>query len=213
MTPTAEQDGNEMRGGRHRLTGRGARGWSSPRLRWASTLSAALVGLMLIAAGCGGSKSPNVAGGGGDTAGGSSSAVLAQFEAYARCMRTHGIHDFPDPTTSPGGGVAFQINGGPGSDLDRNNPRFQAANEACHSLEPGGGQPPAQSAEKIAAEVKWAQCMRTHGLPSFPDPDSQGAFDSSKFNESASAFQSASDACQSLMKKVGAIPVHPGRPG
>jgi hypothetical protein len=125
-------------------------------------------------------------------------------------MRSHGLSDFPDPTTSPGGGVAFQIDGGPGSDLSRNNPRFQAANQACRSLEPGGGQPPAQSATKIAAEVQWANCMRRHGLPSFPDPDSQGAFDSSKFDETTAAFRSASDACQSLLRNLGAIPVHPG---
>ncbi|HUY72128.1 MAG TPA: hypothetical protein VMV08_07780, partial [Gaiellaceae bacterium] len=102
------------------------------------TLTGALVGLVVIVAGCGGSKSPGLAGGGGGTSGGSSSGALAQFEAYAKCMRGHRIPDFPDPTTSPGGGVAIQINGGPGSDLNRNNPRFQAANQACHSLEPGG---------------------------------------------------------------------------
>ena len=180
------------------------------RLRLRVTLTAVLIGLAVLAGGCGGTKSPRVAGGG---TGSSSSGALAQFEAYARCMRSHGIPDFPDPTTSPGGGVSIQINGGPGSDLDRNNPRFQAANEACHSLEPGGGQPPAQSATKIAAEVKWAHCMRAHGLPSFPDPDSQGAFDSSKFNQSTPAFQSASNACQALMNDLGAIPVHAGHSG
>ncbi len=208
MTRIANQHDDDRCGEGCRLKDRAPRHWSRSQLR-TFTLTAALVGLMLLAAGCGGSRSRGVAGGGGGS-GGSSLGVLAQFEAYAKCMRSHGIPDFPDPTTSPGGGVAFQINGSPGSDLDRNNPRFQAANEACHSLEPGGGQPPAQSPEKIAAEVKWAHCMRTHGLTSFPDPDSQGAFDSSKFNEAAPAFQSASNACQSLMKNVGAIPVHPG---
>jgi hypothetical protein len=125
-------------------------------------------------------------------------------------MRSHGIHDFPDPTTSPGGGVGIEIHRASGSDLDRNNPRFMAANQACRSLEPGGSGTPQQSPQKIAAEVKWAHCMRAHGLPSFPDPDRQGAFDSSKFDESTPAFQSASTACQSLMKAVGAVPVHPG---
>jgi hypothetical protein len=55
-------------------------------------------------------------------------------------MRSHGISDFPDPTTSPGGGVGIQIHGGPGSDLGRNNPRFRAANQTCRSLQPGSGQ-------------------------------------------------------------------------
>jgi hypothetical protein len=176
-------------------------------LRRTAPAITALVGLVLVTAGCGGSKSPSVAGGDGSSPG----ADFAKFEAYARCMRSHGIADFPDPTTSPGGGVGIEINGGPGSDLDRNNPRFVAANHACHSLEPGGSGTPQQPPEKIAAEVKWARCMRAHGLPSFPDPDAQGGFDSSKFNESTPAFQSASTACQSLMQAVGPIPVHPGR--
>jgi hypothetical protein len=175
------------------------RGESRLRPARATTLTAALLGLVVIAAGCGGSKSPS---------GGSS--ILGKFEAYATCMRSHGIHDFPDPTTSPGGGVSFQINGGPGSDLGRNKPSFEAADQACKSLLPAGAEPHAQSAAKIAAEVKWAQCMRSHGLPSFPDPDGQGAFDSSKFDESTPAFQSASNACKSLLNAVGPIPVHPG---
>jgi hypothetical protein len=124
-------------------------------------------------------------------------------------MRSHGISDFPDPTTSPGGRVAIQLNGGPGSDLNKSNPTFKAANQVCRSLEPGGSGIPQQSAQKIAAEVKWAGCMRSHGLSSFPDPNGQGAFDRNKFDESTPAFQSASKACQSLMTDVGPIPVQP----
>ncbi len=165
----------------------------------------ALLALAALAAGCGGSKSPNAAGGGG------SSSVLARFEAYAGCMRGHGILDFPDPTTSPGGGVSFQINGGPGSDLDHLNPSFIAADKACRGLLPGGGQAPAPlSTQRIAAEVSWARCMRSHGLPGFPDPNSQGAFDSSKFDENSPAFQAASNACESV-QPTGPTPVVPGR--
>jgi hypothetical protein len=172
-------------------------------------MTAALAGLALMAAGCGRSNSSGAAGG-GSGAGGSSAGELAKFDAYARCMRSHGISDFPDPTTSPGGGVGIQVNGGPGSDLNKHNPRFKAANQACRSLEPGGTSgTPQQSSQKLAAEVKWARCMRSHGLPSFPDPNSQGAFDRTKFDESAPAFQSASTACQSLMSAVGPIHVHP----
>jgi hypothetical protein len=176
-----------------------------PRVRRTTTVATALLGLVLGLAACGGSKAPAGA------AAGSSAEGLAQLESYAKCMRSHGISDFPDPTTSPGGGAAIETHGGPGSDLDRNNPRFKAANQSCESLLPGGSQTPAQSARKIAAEVKWAHCMRSHGLPSFPDPNGQGAFDSSKFNENTPAFQSASKACQSLANAVGPVPVVPGR--
>jgi hypothetical protein len=136
---------------------------------------------------------------------------MAQLLAYSGCMRSHGVSDFPDPTTSPGGGAAIQINGGPGSDLNRNNPTFRAAKQACQSLLPGGGkQAPPPSAATIAAEVKWAQCLRAHGLPGFPDPNSDGAFDSGKFDPGAPAFQSASNACLAV-QPPGPTAAVPGR--
>ncbi len=163
-----------------------------------------LLGLTVLAAGCGGSNGPGAAGS-------SSRTAMTQALAYTRCMRSHGVSDFPDPTTPPGGGVAFQIHGGPGSDLDRNNPTFKAANQACRELLPGGGQPPSVPAPEIAAEVRWARCMRSHGVPSFPDPNSQGAFDSARFSEGSPAFQSAGNACKSL-QPTGPTPVAPGQP-
>jgi hypothetical protein len=52
--------------------------------------------------------------------------------AYARCMRAHGLANFPDPDASGN----LRLNGQPGSDLDRNNPRFRAADRARKSLVP-----------------------------------------------------------------------------
>ncbi len=187
------------------LMTRGSELQRSLPIKWTAAAAAAFLFLTVLAAGCGGSKSP------GPSGGGSGASVLARFEAYAGCMRSHGIQDFPDPTTSPGGGVAFQIDGGPGSDLDHNDPRYQQADKACRGLLPGGGQVQAPlSAQRIAAEVGWARCMRSHGLPAFPDPDSQGAFDSSKFDESSPAFQIAGNACVSL-RPAGPTPAVPGR--
>lgn len=56
--------------------------------------------------------------------------------AFSQCMRAHGIHDFPDPTS---GGI--RLHAGPGSDLDPGNPRFAAAQQACQKDLPfkGGG--------------------------------------------------------------------------
>ena len=103
------------------------------------TAAAVMLGLAILAAGCGGSNNPGAAGSG-----------LGRWPRgprTARCMRSHGVPDFPDPTASPGGGVVFQVNGGPGSDLDHNNPTFQAADQECRSLLPGGGQAPPPSAQ------------------------------------------------------------------
>jgi hypothetical protein len=52
----------------------------------------------------------------------------------ATCMRAHGIKDFPDPNSS--GGISIQVS--PGSDLDPNNPAFQAAQKACQTSSHGG---------------------------------------------------------------------------
>ena len=54
-------------------------------------------------------------------------AALKQLLQLARCMRAHGITNFPDPTTH-GGAVGLSI----GADIDINSPQFQAAQKACH---------------------------------------------------------------------------------
>jgi hypothetical protein len=51
-------------------------------------------------------------------------------------MRSHGVTNFPDPTT-PGGGVSLRVNAGPGG-VDPSSPGFQSAQNACASLQPGG---------------------------------------------------------------------------
>jgi hypothetical protein len=51
--------------------------------------------------------------------------------AMARCMRAHGIPNFPDPQfrSGPGGRLGIAI--GPGSGVDPSSPAFQAAARAC----------------------------------------------------------------------------------
>ena len=184
--------------GRNRALGRVS------RLR--TTTAASVLVALVLTAGCGGSNSPGATGHGQNQ--------MTKGLAYARCMRSHGVSDFPDPTAVSGGGVGFQINGGPGSDLDPNNPTYRAAHQACQSLLPGGDQSPPLSAKRLAAEVTWAHCMRSHGLPGFPDPNAQGAFDSSRFNHTSSAFRTASNDCMSLEPTgpISAVPGNGSRP-
>ena len=134
---------------------------------------------------------------------------MAGLFAYVRCMRSHGIADFPDPTPDPGGsGGGLSLSGRPGSDLNPGNPQFSAANRACHSLQPGGSQSPQSSAQRVAAAVKLAHCMRSHGVPSFPDPNGQGAFDRNKLDASSPSFEAALKACRSVAHYQGAIGVY-----
>jgi len=160
---------------------------------------AALAVAVLLSVACGGLPVPGQASGG---------AGLASLEDYAKCMRGHGIEDFPDPVpNSDGQGGSFQTSGGPGSDLNHDDPRFQAADRACQSLLPQPGVP---QARQVAAEVKLAACMRAHGFPDFPDPDSSGGFDSSKFDPDSPQLQSAMRACERQTGFSGSIGAHPG---
>jgi hypothetical protein len=56
-----------------------------------------------------------------------------QALAMARCMRSHGVTNFPDPQfgTGPGGGATVKI---AGTGIDFNSPAFQAAQKACQPL-------------------------------------------------------------------------------
>jgi hypothetical protein len=88
--------------------------------------------------------------------------------AFSKCMRTHGVVNFPDPGTS-GGGVQFSI--GSSSGINPQSPAFRAAQQSCHHLLPGGGQPSARaSAQAKARLLATSECMRAHGITDFPDP-------------------------------------------
>lgn len=77
-------------------------------------------------------------------------------------MRSHGVTNFPDP--SPGHGLTI----GPG--INTRSPAFQAAQQACKRFAgPVGGAPKMSESERRQA-VRFAECMRANGQPSFPDP-------------------------------------------
>jgi hypothetical protein len=136
----------------------------------------------LIAAGCGGG-SPRVASvpsALASTAASTSPAgTHANALAFARCVRNHGIADFPDPD-SRGNLDLKSLHPGPGSDLDPGNSRFEAAQRACKALQPTTFSPgqhrlsAAQRQRDLAEALRFSRCMRAHGLPNFPDPDSNG---------------------------------------
>jgi hypothetical protein len=81
----------------------------------------------------------------GGGAGTRSPAQVAQAEAaalaFSKCMRSHGVADFPDPQFSSGGGIRIRITanagGGGNNGLDPNSPIFQKAQRSCGSLLPG----------------------------------------------------------------------------
>ncbi|GAA0560469.1 hypothetical protein [Actinomadura livida] len=61
---------------------------------------------------------------------------VAKLRAYAKCMREHGIADFPDP--NPDGGMLTRAE--PGGGTEPGSREFEAAHKACAKYAPGGGE-------------------------------------------------------------------------
>ena len=131
-----------------------------------------LVAALLVAAGCALSLAACGSSGEPSSAAGSNNASSSSGEAagikFADCMRSHGVPNFPDPT-SGGGGVKIPL----GSGVNPQSPAFQSAQKACSKLLPGGGpgRGPVSESRKLAM-LRLAECMRAHGLTTFPDPTS-----------------------------------------
>ena len=120
-----------------------------------SAFIAAAAGAALLAAGCGGSPRTHV------------QSPTAQPLAFSHCMRSRGVPNFPDPGSS---GVWPKSR----VELAAGNPRFQAATDACGHLLPDGGPgvpPSAAVVQQIQSDMtKFARCMRSRGVPNWPDP-------------------------------------------
>ena len=56
--------------------------------------------------------------------------------SFSKCMRAHGVSEFPDPTFSSNGGIGIKIRPGSKSGLSPNNPTFRAAQQACQGRLP-----------------------------------------------------------------------------
>lgn len=89
-------------------------------------------------------------------------------------MRAHGVSNFPDPVKADGSeGFPGTIRQPDGSmtieGITFSGPAFQAAEHACPQ---GGaaGHGPTLSERQKEAFVAQARCIRTHGVPNFPDP-------------------------------------------
>jgi hypothetical protein len=106
------------------------------RLRRArNTLAVLIIGFALVAVICSCSLPGSGAANGGQpsTPGSSPSSGSRSTSgvtvAFAECMRSHGMPNFPNPT---GNGPEL----GPGSGIDPTSPQFQKALQACKSLAP-----------------------------------------------------------------------------
>jgi hypothetical protein len=179
----------------------------------------AVAALTLVVAACGGDpasvKSPS-----GQGAANSSSAV-----SYSNCMRSHGVPDYPDP------GSGGQVPKGSAQQFGVSGSQLEAAEQACQHVYPTDGGsfqqliqecemtgdcPQAVVQRTLNVMREYAQCMRSRGVPNFPDPtlDSEGR---PFFNASAAGIShqythspqfAAKDAtCERLVGGSAGVPV------
>ena len=142
--------------------------------------SIAVTGLVLLASACGGGSPASQAG--------------SARNGFSQCMRSNGVPNFPDPDAS--GTIPKESL----QQLGVSSSRFQSAQSACRHLLPNGGSGPtaAQVQQMRVLSLTFAQCVRRHGVPSFPDPDSTGRIPdpaSVGINQGSPKFEAANQAC------------------
>ncbi len=169
------------------------------RTTTAAALSACAAALTLAA--CGGSDpSPADA---------QAKAEQAQLK-FARCMRSHGV-EMPDPKPGTGDGPSLSRIGGPGKQ-DISPQVFERADAACRKYMEAAApkMSPAQQAELRDQALRFAHCMRQHGID-MPDPEVSGGGvrikirggrgSSGAINPESPAFRDAQEACKAFEPK------------
>jgi hypothetical protein len=143
----------------------------------------AMAGLALLAAACSGSRSSTDS---VDSAKAGGSTTSASAVTYSACMRSHRVPNYPDPDSSG------QLPKPDAHHLGVSSSQLQAAQQACQHLLPNTGEainagsvqqcmladdcPQPLVQQVLNEERRFARCMRSHGVPNWPDPitDSQG---------------------------------------
>jgi hypothetical protein len=169
-----------------------------------------LVSLSLLAAACGGgskvssvaslgtasgasTSSPASAGVAGPAppAGGPGVIFSGVGIAFAACLRSHGEPSVPDPSSRG----QLSITG-----IDPHSPQLQSAEKDCQKFSPSAPPPTASQQTRAQTQaLKFAACVRKHGLPNFPDPIFRhGNIGQRGVDPKSPQFQSAQRACASF---------------
>jgi hypothetical protein len=168
------------------LNDRGTHGYGWSSLRAARSLAFFLVAGLIMAACV--NQSPNESGNSkpGDS-------TNAQELAFARCMRSHQVINYPDPSAS---GVLPKRSP---QELGVSVSQFAAANTSCQHLLPGGGVVNQSAQAQVRANaLKYSECVREHGVENFPDPASDGRIPDPAtvgVNQGSPKFEAANQAC------------------
>jgi hypothetical protein len=189
---------------RHLIPGRGA-----------AAVLVALVASVTIAA-CGGSSSSDSS---------AASATNADLK-LASCMRAHGVPDFPDPGSDNAGNSGTTGNTGSGQQappgkldvnghvLAESSQVIDAAYTTCQKYEEALEGPRISAAQLVklkAGALAYAECVRAHGVPDFPDPTvetgpgGRGAGITPPYGSGASAVAHDTPALRAAIKTCGPL--------
>lgn len=185
----------------HGGDGHRRRGRSAAAVAWRGPVAATGVALCALAlAACAAGTAVSAGTGTVGASGGPNPALK-----FAECMRAHGLSNFPDPSSSGGTSIT------PGSGIDPRSPQFQKAQTSCQKEMPGfrgHGPIPARARDRLLA---MSRCMRSHGVPNFPDPTFSGGHVTLGFGPS-SGIDPQSPAFQAAARKCGG-PIAAAGPG
>jgi hypothetical protein len=135
--------------------------------------------------------------------------------AFAKCMRDNGVPNFPDP------GKNGQIQLDPNSGVDQESAEYRKAQDACKQYIGSAARVREDAASQwtIEDKIKYADCMRKNGLPSFPDPDKNGQMVLPRsIDPESEQFKAAESACsqykpQNMPRGGGGAPGGGAAPG
>jgi hypothetical protein len=157
------------------------------RRRW-PLAAPALIAMIAVLSACG-SSAPA----------GGTDGVHEQAVKFAECIRTNGVSEFPDPDAS--GQFAYGIPS-KSSSLNPSSAAWQKAIASCRNLEPPNFMPTSFTPTQRAARLRFAQCVRANGVPSFPDPTSNGPLIDVQGGQSIPGLQAAIKNCIRLNPKA-----------
>jgi hypothetical protein len=172
-------------------------GGRARRRAGAGILAAALAGITVLTAACGGGSPAGAGSESGQT-------PYQQAVAYARCMRAHGDPGFPDPNSQG----LFPHPAGP---------QYQSATRACGHLLPSQPLTAAQRQGHVSRALQFSACMRSHGIPGFPDPTTaQGGtavgFRLGNIDRNSPQFQAAAHSCRAFEPGMAGLMAGGGAP-
>jgi hypothetical protein len=124
--------------------------------------AAGLAGAAVLAVACGGSAPGPAAPG---------QALYQRSLTYSRCMRSHGVPDFPILKQGPGGSLVHPVSPPAGM---LTSPGYDAAFRACLKLAVTNGHNAAHYQATARRGLQQAECMRAHGITGYPSPATLG---------------------------------------